>query len=661
MSGILLCLLCLAHSAYAAEISDPLSSENAYLQDNSFKLPITGKSAISAVDKSNLTTVQRRLSSDLVDLVERQKGDAGIQDQKLFYRAATDNLLLNSNSKMDSRDSAGHDETDLIYVYIYLTPTASTAVIDPYVAEVTARDERHHRAVAWVRPRDLEALASLDAVKAVQTVLPPLTDQPPNTLPLSGKGSAITEGIELHNINQLIAILNRYGEGIKIGVVSDGVDNISESVESGDLPSDVTVLKNNRGWKAPPENEGTAMLEIIHDIAPNAALYFHEMGPDQYSFLQAVRALADAGCMVICEDVSCSDFPSFEDGDVVSDFAELIDNESIIYVTSAGNDAVGHYQGTFYPDVRHNASYYHDFSGGNRETPDLYIIFEPAKISGDFIYPSMALVTLQWDDKWGESANDYDLELLEVLEMNQNGVRYGGPLLQSDGDQHETGIPFESMVISYTGDETLITAVTVKNYMGQAEPRNLEIFVKPLQLCEVSSTNMVPGDSIFGQAALPGAITVGAVDAAIPGNTRIENFSSQGPVTIAHPAKAMRMKPDLVAADNVSVSGAGGFGVLFNGTSASAPHIAGIVGVLWSKNLDENATQIKERLYASTKDLGGQGIDPVYGRGLPALWGHSTQTPTTNVTPAPPANVIPGATSTTMPEATENVSNDGSG
>ena len=50
-----------------------------------------------------------------------------------------------------------------------------------------------------------------------------------------------------------------------MGVVSDGVHHLAASVASGDLPKGVAVLGAGNG------DEGTAMLEIVHDLAPKAA------------------------------------------------------------------------------------------------------------------------------------------------------------------------------------------------------------------------------------------------------------------------------------------------------------------------------------------------------------------------------------------------------
>ena len=59
------------------------------------------------------------------------------------------------------------------------------------------------------------------------------------------------------------------GVGVKVCVLSDGVDSLAASQAAGELPA-VDVLPDQAG----DGDEGTAMLEILHDVAPGAELGF---------------------------------------------------------------------------------------------------------------------------------------------------------------------------------------------------------------------------------------------------------------------------------------------------------------------------------------------------------------------------------------------------
>ena len=127
-------------------------------------------------------------------------------------------------------------------------------------------------------------------------------------------------------------------------MISDGVDHWRSARATGDLPADLTVLRNEVGG-----DEGTAMLEIVHDIAPNASLVFHDCGWNVLEFNQAIDALADAGCRVIVDDIGWTDEPFFEDGVVAAHVADAVSRRGVVFISAAGNDAGLHYQGLFRP------------------------------------------------------------------------------------------------------------------------------------------------------------------------------------------------------------------------------------------------------------------------------------------------------------------------
>ncbi|HHU85189.1 MAG TPA: S8 family serine peptidase, partial [Peptococcaceae bacterium] len=141
-------------------------------------------------------------------------------------------------------------------------------------------------------------------------------------------------------------------------------------------------------------------------------------------------------------------------------------------------------------------------------------------------------------------------------------------------------------------------------------PKNLEVFIYD---CTVYTNNISPADSIFGHPAVPGAIAVGAINAAAP--SQIANYSSQGPVTIRYPAAETRNKPDVCGIDGVRVTGAGGFSSTFYGTSAAAPHVAAIAALTWAQYPEKTAAEIRALLLSEVVDLGLPGFDYIYGTG----------------------------------------------
>src|SRR5690606_9457850 len=122
-------------------------------------------------------------------------------------------------------------------------------------------------------------------------------------------------------------------------------------------------------------------------------------------------------------------------------------------------------------------------------------------------------------------------------------------------------------------------------------------------------------DSIFGHPAVPDVIAVAAISANDIDHDDVEFFSSRGPVTIAYPDSTTREKPDLAGIDRVAVTGAGNFGTIFSGTSASAPHIAAVDAQLWGNDVTMSATEVRNILYESAEDVESSGFDHISGYG----------------------------------------------
>jgi subtilisin family serine protease len=117
-----------------------------------------------------------------------------------------------------------------------------------------------------------------------------------------------------------------------------------------------------------------------------------------------------------------------------------------------------------------------------------------------------------------------------------------------------------------------------------------------------------------------GVISVGAINASDPGTDTIASYSSRGPTGDG------RIKPDITAIDGVNVTGAGGFPDPFFGTSAAAPHVAGLAALLLQfrpdlqtgESGDDPATDRTTLRNASLNggvDLGAAGTDNVFGFG----------------------------------------------
>ncbi len=130
------------------------------------------------------------------------------------------------------------------------------------------------------------------------------------------------------------------GAGITMGVLLTSVNQyqggLSESYGTGDLNPDdpVVVLQDDPNE---PTDEGRAMLENIHDIAPGANLQFATAFIDELSFGANIDALAKAGSQIIVDDVGYADEPMFQSG-IVSQAVDTVTAAGVSYFSAAGNE-----------------------------------------------------------------------------------------------------------------------------------------------------------------------------------------------------------------------------------------------------------------------------------------------------------------------------------
>lgn len=406
-------------------------------------------------------------------------------------------------------------------------------------------------------------------------------------------GSVLSEGSEIHLANELHNI-GIDGSGVKVGVISNGMDNASEAEASGDLPFVEAVTFAGNG------DEGTALLEIIHDLAPGALLGFCGAGTS-LEFIRCVQDLDQLfGADIIVDDLGFFGEPYFEDGPTTNIVANALAGGAI-YISAAGNSAQRHYEADFEKlttilDGIPKALQAHNFGAAAGLSTDatMNVQLQPG---GWF------LAFLQWNDKFGSSNNDYDLLLFDDPPTR----------LLALGAERQTGDDDPREVIFYGNLSLKSVNVQVAVNLYKGEARRLEMYFSGVGF-QIEEYN-VPTGSIYGHRSLPEVLAIGAINASDEGHDDIEPFSSHGPSQIFFPVQAIREKPDLVAVDGVSISGASGFETRFFGTSAAAPHVAGIAALLKEAFPSATSTRIATAMMRSAVDLGTFGRDRIFGMG----------------------------------------------
>ncbi len=369
---------------------------------------------------------------------------------------------------------------------------------------------------------------------------------------------------------------NLDGTGVTVGVISDSYNSIPGNyagidVSNGDLPG----AGNPNGYTTPVQilqeypfgqgvDEGRAMLQIVHDIAPNAHLAFTTGFVSAGNFAQGIEQLFTAGCNVIVDDVTYMTEPFFQDGRVATAVDDVVSNGAT-YFSAAGNFGNKSYEGTFAditppPGLAGLTGTVHDFGGGNP--------FQTLNLT-----PGNYTIVLQWVDNIysvGTSNAGTQTDLDIYLTDNLGATLFGFNRNNIGTDPIEV-LPFT------------VTANTTANIVI-AKASGLDVHFKYIVFRgNLTFANYAGSSTLVGQANSDGAIAVGAVlySNTPPYNTpvpTIASFSSVGGTAVNG---VTRNKPELTAPNGVNTTvNFGSYNIdgdafpNFFGTSASAPHAA---------------------------------------------------------------------------------------
>jgi hypothetical protein len=416
----------------------------------------------------------------------------------------------------------------------------------------------------------------------------------------------VSEGVPLHKADVAVS-RGITGATEKIGVISDGVTSLAESVARGELPADVQVLAPGEG------DEGTAMLEIIHDMAPGAKLAFHTVGEDLTSYVAAFHNLAAAGVTMISEDIAFDDEPAFQQG-LGATTAERLAQHGIWVSSSAGN--LGNRHAPRVPAVGTGrtpdgvAGTFANCPSAPRNTVNLRgtdNTYDVVVRAGGAILP-----TLQWSEPRAifptvGQGGFTDLNLY-LMTADGSDCLAASTAVQANG----VGDTIEQLLFENTTAQNIPAklVVDVAGTSSAVRPPVLDLRWRTAAVTTVDPVDRAgslnPDSNYLGFATSAGAVA--ANQSTDPAVIPLEVFSAAGPVqvgstTVCPPRRPAPCKgvsggafrtfraPNWSAADGVSVSGVGGFGsgvcpatnqgdCRFFGTSAAAPSAAGVAALV---------------------------------------------------------------------------------
>ncbi|MDH3606738.1 MAG: S8 family serine peptidase [Acidimicrobiia bacterium] len=347
------------------------------------------------------------------------------------------------------------------------------------------------------------------------------------------------------------------GTGIKIGVLDSSFTGYRDLLGT-ELPETVTTASFHfAGLERGSNRHGTAVAEIVHDVAPGAELVL--VNADVYSLDEAIDFFISEGVDVVNLSGGWSVGPF--DGTAVQD-AEVnraID-AGIVWVNAAGNEADQHFAGDYLDS---------DLDGWSELSGTIEI--------NDFFVP--AGEAFQIILTWTEPTKDLDLCLWDLDPVG------GGfeTIVCSEGLQSQPWHqPLEVIDWVNTGPDTHRFGFSVGgDPLAPVTGTHYDIFTNVVGDMGLQT----PASSLLVPNASERVISVGAYPYHDPGNVAV--YSSRGPTADG------RVKPDLIGPDDVSTATfTGGFA----GTSASSPFVAGLAALYLNMNPSSTPVDVRREL-----------------------------------------------------------------
>jgi hypothetical protein len=521
------------------------------------------------------------------------------------------NLVESANRRFGALGMGMSQDADAVFVEIV---GVSSLLLHDALIEMGVEVYTCYKYVCSARcpVNKLVEISNLEQVKLIQP-----SSVTTDSGPMTSQGDAAMKS------DQVRETFSVDGEGVMVCVISDSYNCLggaADDVENGELPDNLLVVVDltEAQCAVTGSDEGRAMLQIVHDIAPGAQLAFHT---GLLSAPAAILQMIGSGCDIIVDDLADYSQPFFQDG-LLAQAANYAVLQGIPYFTSAGNLGRGsweeprgfqssgtpfNYNGTMYGAA-------HVFDHDENGSPILFqnFSFPPAHTERINLF-------FQWDEPFFSASEDSvgsrsDLDIMLVFDGQ---IFTGGFDPNTGGDALEIVSFVPADHFSSITDEVAIGQMLILLKSGPA-PGYMKIIdgSDRVEFGSNGRSSTITSHANSAYTAAVGAAHYRHTPEYGVSPPMVEPFSSTGGCPIFFDSKGTRLalpetreQPRVTGVDGIS-SFFGDLsvnGTAFYGTSAAAAHVGAVAALLLSFSPTLKPQEVYTALEAAAIDMDDPG------------------------------------------------------